>query len=522
MKKRFNITGVCYPDQHYMADVSGKFAKTMKMVELGDYFAINRPRQYGKTTALFQLSNALNLTNDFLALRISFEGIGDNVFRSEEEFCPVFLDLLQERTQFLGIHSLTELLQTQKQSTNSFKILSNVLSDLVNSANKKVVLLIDEIDKSINNQLFVSFLSVLRDKYLLRQERPTFHSVVLAGVHDVKTLKTKIRPDADRKFNSPWNIATDFDIDMNLQIAEIVPMLEEYAMENGVEMEAQTIATTLFYYTAGYPFLVSRLCKIIDEVILPEKISKNWTTTDIELAFSRIIRENNTNFKSLTNNLEDYPDLYQLVYRIAVDAEQVPFILQDPIIEQGVQYGIFKDDQGVAIHNRIYQEVITGYMTSRLLTGGKIPHLVQHPDTYILPENRLDLEKVLVRFQAFMKEQYSKQDRGFLEKHGRLVFLAFLKPILNGHGHSFKEPEIHEEQRLDIVVTYHQHKYVVELKIWRGEQAHQRGIQQLAQYLDGLGLTQGYLVVFDHRDIQKSWEQKQYEIEDKKIYTIWV
>ena len=155
MKKRFNITGVCYPDQHYMADVSGKFAKTMKMVEFGDYFAINRPRQYGKTTALFQLSNALNLTNDFLALRISFEGIGDNVFRSEEEFCPAFLDLLQERTQFLDIPALTTLLQTQKQSTNSFKILSTVLSDLVNSANKKVVLLIDEIDKSINNQLFV-------------------------------------------------------------------------------------------------------------------------------------------------------------------------------------------------------------------------------------------------------------------------------------------------------------------------------------------------------------------------------
>jgi hypothetical protein len=77
--------------------------------------------------------------------------------------------------------------------------------------------MIDEVDKSSNNQLFLSFLGMLRDKFLLRNmgKDKTFHSVTLAGVHDVKSLK--IRPDEEQKYNSPWNIAADFDIDMIFQ-----------------------------------------------------------------------------------------------------------------------------------------------------------------------------------------------------------------------------------------------------------------------------------------------------------------
>ena len=47
--------------------------------------------------------------------------------------------------------------------------------------------------KSSNNQLFISFLAMLRNKYLDAQEGQdnTFHSIILAGLHDVKTLKLK-------------------------------------------------------------------------------------------------------------------------------------------------------------------------------------------------------------------------------------------------------------------------------------------------------------------------------------------
>lgn len=53
--KKFNTTGVCIPEKHYMADVSKKIKEIKRMVESGKYFTINKPRQSGKTTILYLL-----------------------------------------------------------------------------------------------------------------------------------------------------------------------------------------------------------------------------------------------------------------------------------------------------------------------------------------------------------------------------------------------------------------------------------------------------------------------------------
>ncbi|MCB9293534.1 MAG: hypothetical protein H6559_10490 [Lewinellaceae bacterium] len=122
MKKKFNITWVCYPSMHYMMDTSQKMKEIMAMVEGGEYFIINRPRQYGKTTALFKV-------------RMSFNP------------------------------------------------------------------------------------------------------------------------------------------------AEIAPMLKDYSKAEGVSMDIPVLSEQLYYYTSGYPFLVSKLCETISEDILPGKAEKNGRST---------------------------------------------------------------------------------------------------------------------------------------------------------------------------------------------------------------------------------------------------
>ena len=57
--REFNSTGLCVPRKHYMVDISGRVAQIRTMVEKGDYFCINRARQYGKTTTLVALEDAL-------------------------------------------------------------------------------------------------------------------------------------------------------------------------------------------------------------------------------------------------------------------------------------------------------------------------------------------------------------------------------------------------------------------------------------------------------------------------------
>jgi predicted AAA+ superfamily ATPase len=86
MEREFNITGLCFPEDHFMADVSHKLRDTLTMIEKGKYFIINRPRQYGKTTTMHTLENMLQKTDDYLALNISFEGIGDLIFDDERMF----------------------------------------------------------------------------------------------------------------------------------------------------------------------------------------------------------------------------------------------------------------------------------------------------------------------------------------------------------------------------------------------------------------------------------------------------
>ncbi len=520
MEKEFNTEGACNPTLHYMADTSAKFKAIMRLVEQGKYFTINRPRQYGKTTMLFRLTEALKKREGYAVFRISFEGVGDAVFESESTLAPMFFRRL---AQYMQNHdkTLAEYIQAVSLRLDSMETLSHAITDLVVYIGKRVVIFIDEVDKSSNNQLFISFLGILRDKYLERSEAPTFHSVILTGVHDVKTLKLKLRPNEERKYNSPWNIAADFKVDMNLQPQEIKPMLEEYAQDRGVTIDATAVAERLFYYTSGYPFLVSKLCKIFDEELLTRKTEPTWTTHDVDLAATQLLREDNTNFQELTKNLENNKDLYQLTMSLVLNEQDFSFDLREPTISLGVIYGIFADRNGLAIHNRIYQEVIASYMTASLMVHNRQMPVAEFAGSYLLPGNRLDVKKALCKFQELMRAEYSKKDRDFLEHQGRLVFLAFLKPILNGHGHAFKEPQISEEKRLDILITYYQHQYVIELKLWRGQKAHEDGLDQLADYLDRLGLDEGFLLIFDPR-VKKEWKQQDIPHRDKRIFAVWV
>lgn len=50
--KSFNTTAVCVPAKHYMVDISDRVQKIRKLIYKGEYFTINRARQYGKTTTL--------------------------------------------------------------------------------------------------------------------------------------------------------------------------------------------------------------------------------------------------------------------------------------------------------------------------------------------------------------------------------------------------------------------------------------------------------------------------------------
>lgn len=191
MKKRFNVTGTCIPEKHYMVDISEKLSNILELVDNEEYFIINRPRQYGKTTTLYMLESFLNRSDEYLVISISFEGIGDLIFEEEKRFTKGFLKLI-ERTIFNEHQELSDFIKEQKDEVETMDDLAYFITKFIKKCNKKVILMIDEVDKSSNNQLFLSFLGMLRNKYLLRNAGKdyTFSSVILAGVHIFSFFKS--------------------------------------------------------------------------------------------------------------------------------------------------------------------------------------------------------------------------------------------------------------------------------------------------------------------------------------------
>ena len=425
-RKKFNVTGSCNPERHYMVNSKARFEAVENLIDAGEYFTINRARQYGKTTTLYMIWR--RLSDRYIVVPLSFEGLGDSPYASEEAFVGTFSRLMgQYLTSQKYDEALASILQDSK--AKSMDELAKVIREFCEKAPKPVVLTIDEVDQSSDNQLFLNFLGMLRNRYLERDMQgmnSTFHSVILAGVYDVKNLKVKLRSEAERKYNSPWNIAADFNVDMTFHPEEIAQMLTDYEEDEHTGMDIRAVSEEIYKYTTGYPFLVSKLCKVIDE-----QLDKNWTIEGVQTATKQTILEKNTLFTSLTKNLENYPELKQFIFAISINGEEVTYDVNNPVMDFATMFSIIRFDarRKVRIHNIIFEEVLNNYFIAEqtIKNLGSLRMQLNY-----VRNGRLDMELVITRFGELMHEEYRESTVPFQEREGRLLFLTFLKPIING------------------------------------------------------------------------------------------
>ena len=166
MEKEFNTSGLCNPDLHYMADNKDKIDKIVKLIEKAYYFTINRPHQYGKTTIQSNILKRLSAMEGWLPLRISFEGIDYEIYQDKKNFIHVFLQKISEALLFQYKNELVDFVNSKTDKIDNFNALSGFIGQLTTLAQKKIVLIIDEVDRSSNNQLFLDFrFEVLLSKF---------------------------------------------------------------------------------------------------------------------------------------------------------------------------------------------------------------------------------------------------------------------------------------------------------------------------------------------------------------------
>ena len=452
MQRYFNTEGQCEPEDHYMVRLDERLEEIKtRYVDSGKYFVINRGRQYGKTTTLRALARYLK--DRYIVIDMDFQLMSAANFANEQMFCAKFIeymkDLLSRKEALetvIDLDSLNALLSLKNLETISLDMLFDRISRMCEKSKKPFVLMIDEVDSASNNEVFIEFLAQLRGYYLNRKNRATFQSVILAGIYDIKNLKLKIRPDEAHQYNSPWNIAADFKIEMSFSVEQIRAMLEEYEAEHHTGMDLTAVAQDIYGYTSGYPYLVSAICKDLDE-----EITDAWTREGIIEAVKLLLNKNIPLFGSMVRHISEYPDLKNMLHAMLFLGEQVAYNPDNKMIDLACMFGYTVNDHG----------------------------------------------SVLEKFVEYFTEIYSSNDEKFVEAYGRKFFLLYLKPIINGVGNYYIEAQTRDAKRTDVIVDYAGEQFIVELKIWYGDEYNRRGEQQLAAYLDYFRQNKGYLLSYN-------------------------
>ena len=297
--------------------------------------------------------------------------------------------------------------------------------------------------------------------------------MILAGVTDVKHLKAKIHPD-------------------------VAGMLADYEIDHTTGMDVTAIATELVAWTSGYPFLVSRLCQLVDERGL------TWDHEGVGAAVRMLLVESNTLFDSLMGKLEDHPKLKATLREMLMDGRTVAYNPDQEEIALLAMYGFVESRDGrLAVTNRIFETRLYNlFLSDEELRGGRAGEVGDAGDfgrSLFVEDGRLNMRAVLEGFRRTYVEVYGPLEEGgrFREKDGRELFLMYLKPIINGTGNYYIEAQTRDQTRTDVIVDYLGERFVVELKIWRGPRYNEAGERQVAAYLDHFGLKVGYMLSFN-------------------------
>lgn len=507
LERKFNITGMCVPELHYMVDISRQVAEIQKLVDAGAYFAVNRARQYGKTTTIAALERTLS--EGYYVVSLDFQVLGSSAFLNENKFslafATCFLDEFSPSIQELpqrGREAAEQLRLETAKNDQSLELmrLFRLLQVICETAKKPMVLMIDEIDAASNNQVFLDFLAQLRNYYLKRAKNKTvtFWSVILAGVYDVKNLRRKLRSEEEHKENSPWNIAADFDVKMSFGQEEIAGMLLEYEADYHTGMDVRKISQLLYDYTSGYPFLVSKLCKLIAERT-GSGGEPDWTRRGFLEAERILLSEKNTLFDSLIQKLGEYPELNKILEDCLLAGRSTVYNPYHRAVQMAQMFGFVKNQQGtVAIANRIFETLLYNYYLSEdELKGTRLYSASLLDKNQFVTAGHLNMKRILEKFTIHFHDLYGDQDQSFYEEDGRRYFLLYLRPIINGTGNYYIEAQTRNMERTDVIVDYCGEQFVIELKVWRGESYHNKGEEQLIEYLDSYHLQKGYMLIFN-------------------------
>ena len=200
----------------------------------------------------------------------------------------------------------------------------------------------------------------------------------------------------------------------------------------------------------------------------------------------------------MAKKVKDYQGLKDLLYDILFCGKSVPYNLGTELVSIGTMFGFLKEEQGqVAISNRIFEIWFYNLFIAEEAIKSKMYDAGERDKNQFVRSGMLDMDLILRRFVQHFTESFGDSTDSFIEENGRKLFLLYIRPLINGTGNYYIESRTRSMGRTDLIIDYLGVQYIIEMKIWHGEEYNSRGEKQLIGYLKDYGLKKGYMLSFN-------------------------
>lgn len=514
--KFFNTAGPIQPDLHYNVDPLKRIdlEEIELLIDQRKYFVLHAPRQTGKTTCLLALRDYLNARGEFIAVYANIEA-GQAARNDVERVVRSTVSAIANRTDMLLDNDLaTRIVRNlTEQGVGGDSLLTNFLRTLSESLPLPLVLFLDEIDSLVGDGL-VSVLRQVRAGYDQRPARFP-QTIILCGVRDVRDYRIVLSNQDIVTGGSAFNIKAESLRLGNLTRDEIHDLYMQHTEATGQEFDPGCFPL-IWTATEGQPWLVNALGY---EVTMKMRENRDRSVRIIpEMIYraqEQIIYRRDTHIDILIDKLREDRVRRVIGPMLASETDADESLMPQDDVQYVADLGLITLDKPRRIANAIYREIIPRELTWTTQSG-----LVQQPEWYFNPDGSICMEKLLLDFQQFFRQNADAWIERFDYKESapQLLLQAFLQWVIDVGGYIDCEYGL-GRGRTDLLITKPLtpryggpfQRIVLELKILRGsiEPTIQKGLEQTARYMDKCGgfINEGHFILFD-RTPGKAWEEK--------------
>lgn len=354
-----------------MVDLKSRLKKPLSALRRGESLLLVRARQAGKTTLLRELAHALRKEGYAVAL-CSLQVAED------QSLLGILRHIEATLTKAYPLPVLPKWTPVEPQSLSFCMWIGEAQQKL----GKPLVLILDEYD-SPPRKLVTSLLRMLRSALSLADEgRPFVHAIALCGKTHVRELRDELRPPGDesRGSGSLWNVALPLTLPP-LSRSEIDTLLDEYTAESEV-VWSKAARKELFEQTRGQPWLVSRICYLLDEQLgcprrdeppmekdaaIPSELRVPPGVATVRSAAMQILDEDGPHLLSVSDVLNNRREAQELLLRILA-GEELPLSHVSETESYLLDLGLIapsESGQSLEIQNPIYARYLNRWLADQ-------------------------------------------------------------------------------------------------------------------------------------------------------------